>query len=278
MFRRKESKGGWEEERGKKRKGNFGSSTHIARDLSFHSFFDSLSLSLSSIVPSFSPLVFRSSPPLLVFSFLSFTILTSEARKEIRVAPWHRLSVHFTRFAVGAITYEFPLSSRGFVSVFAFLVLPFPFFLSLPLPSPSFASHSLEVSFYRTHLKTVHTFRALSSNSPPRPKLLSSPSQFLCIQLIFSPDLLRRVSRFLPTKNKQPSSLLTKRHESCRGENGKWKKNNETAQVSLLLLDFFRSNVDRFSPRDEHNPRENRNHRWRSSIALTRKGKVLYNL
>lgn len=147
---------------------------------------------------------------------------------------------------------------------------PFTFsFVRLPFSRGIVLSYTLK---NRTHFSST-----LIEFPPPRPKLLSSPSQFLCIQLIFSPDLLRRVSRFLPTKNKQPSSLLTKRHESCRGENGKWKKNNETAQVSLLLLDFFRSNVDRFSPRDEHNPRENRNHRWRSSIALTR-GKVLYNL
>lgn len=152
----------------KKRKGNFGSSTHstatAATCLSI--LFSTLSLASS---PLSSPLVFRSSPPLLVFSFLSFTILTSEARKEIRVAPWHRLSVHFTRFAVGAITYEFPLSSRASFLSSPFFVLPFSF--SLPPFTLSFVrlSFSLEVSFYRTHLKTVHTFRALSSNSSPLP-------------------------------------------------------------------------------------------------------------
>lgn len=100
MCRRKESKG-------EKRKGNFDSCTHsTGRDSSFLSFFASLS---SVPVPLSLLWLFAvlSSPRF----FLPSTILTSEARKEIRVAPWHRLSVHFTRFAVGAITYEFPLSS-----------------------------------------------------------------------------------------------------------------------------------------------------------------------
>lgn len=150
MCRQKESKAREREE-----KGNFGSSTHSSGyDSSFLSF---LSASLSNTRSSYSSTGFSLFFSVFFFSFLSLAILTSEARKEIRVAPWHRLSVHFTRFAVGAITYEFPLSSR-------FLLFP----LSLASFSRSFRYRST------VQLKTVHSFRALSSNSVGRSSLGSS--------------------------------------------------------------------------------------------------------
>lgn len=123
-----------------------------------------------------------------------------------------------------------------------------PFSFSLPPFTLSFVrlSFSLEVSFYRTHLKTVHTFRALSSNSSPpflKPKLLTSPSQFLCIQLIFSPDLLVEFLVFCQ-QEQATFVLLTKRHESFR--DGKLKKNNETeeAEASPFFPSFSQTSID----------------------------------
>lgn len=173
MCRRKESKGGVGDEKKKKRKGNFGSSTHstatAATCLSI--LFSTLSLASP---PLSSPLVFRSSLPLLVFSFLSFTILTSEARKEIRVASWHRLSVHFTRFAVGAITYEFPLSSRASFLSSRSSCSHFPLFLppfTLSFVCLSF-SQGIVLSYTlknRTHFSsTLIEFSPLGRSSLPR--------------------------------------------------------------------------------------------------------------
>ena len=94
----------------------------------------------------------------------------------------------------------------SFVSVFAFFFV-LPFSPSFFLPYPLSASHSLKVSFYRTHLKTVHTFRALSSNSLPPPLLLPSvEAPYLGAKSVplHSANLLtgftRRVSRFLPAR------------------------------------------------------------------------------
>lgn len=150
MCRQKESKAG----RGKRKVTSVLPHTAAATTRLFFRFFPPLCL---IPVPLTLLLAFRCSSLSFFFSFLSLAILTSEARKEIRVAPWHRLSVHFTRFAVGAITYEFPLSSR-------FLLFP----LSLASFSRSFRYRST------VQLKTVHSFRALSSNSVGRSSLGSS--------------------------------------------------------------------------------------------------------
>lgn len=132
----------------------------------------------------------------------------------------------------------------SFVSVFAFFFV-LPFSPSFFLPYPLSASHSLKVSFYRTHLKTVHTFRALSSNSllpfsSPRSKLLTSePSRFLCIQLIFSPDLL--VEFLVFCQQEQATFVpLTKRHESFR--DGKWKEEQRKSRNRLLF--FVKRSID----------------------------------
>lgn len=172
MCRRKESKGGVGDE--KKKKGKVTSvlphsTATAATCLSI--LFSTLSLASP---PLSSPLVFRSSLPLLVFSFLSFTILTSEARKEIRVASWHRLSVHFTRFAVGAITYEFPLSSRASFLSSRSSCSHFPLFLppfTLSFVCLSF-SQGIVLSYTlknRTHFSsTLIEFSPLGRSSLPR--------------------------------------------------------------------------------------------------------------
>lgn len=135
---------------------------------------------------------------------------------------------------------------QSFVSVFAVLRAPI-FLLSsslhLILCPPLILSRGIVLSY--TLKNRTHFSSTLIEFLPPflKPKLLTSPSQFLCIQLIFSPDLLVEFLVFCQ-QEQATFVLLTKRHESFR--DGKWKKNNETeeAEASPFFPSFSQTSID----------------------------------
>lgn len=201
MCRQKESK-----TREREEKGNFGSSTHSSGyDSSFLSF---LSASLSNTRSSYSSTGF--SLFFSVFFFFSFP----------RYPDFWSAKGNKSRSMASSIRSFYQVCCRSYylrVSTF------FPFSpLSL---IPGLFLLFVQVSFYRTVKNRTQFSSTLIEFR--RPKLLRFVERrFLCIQLIFSPDLLRRVSRFC--QQEQATSVLTKCHESFRGGKPGEKKKNKT--------------------------------------------------